>query len=113
MVIDGSIYTLEKDVAANSNFFYQENHFDYNGWKSVYCKKALYFFCMDSTIAWYAIDCPGSWHDRRIFNRAYDFLQSLSKDSAFPRIPRKLKRVRKAGEYLPHGIQKDFQLLLE
>jgi hypothetical protein len=31
MVIDGSIYTLEKDVAANSNFFYQKNHPDYNG----------------------------------------------------------------------------------
>jgi hypothetical protein len=31
IVTDKSIYTLEKDVAANSNFFYQENHLDYNG----------------------------------------------------------------------------------
>jgi hypothetical protein len=30
MVIDKSIHTLEKDVAANSNFLYQENHPDYN-----------------------------------------------------------------------------------
>jgi hypothetical protein len=51
MVTDGSIYTLEKDAIANSNFFYQENHPDYNGWKSVYCKKALYFFYMNDIIA--------------------------------------------------------------
>jgi hypothetical protein len=36
-----SIYTLEKNVIANSNFFYQKNHLDYNGWKSV---KKLYIF---------------------------------------------------------------------
>jgi hypothetical protein len=60
MVTDESIYTLEKDAVTNSNFFYQENHLDYNGWKSEYCKKALYFFCMDDTIAWYVIDCPNS-----------------------------------------------------
>jgi hypothetical protein len=51
MVIDKSIHTLEKDVTVNSNFFYQENHPDYNSWKSIYCKKALYFFCMDGIIA--------------------------------------------------------------
>lgn len=119
MVTDGSIHSLERDDAANSNFFYQQNHPDYNGWKSVYCKKALYFFCMDGTIAWYAIDCPGSWHDGRIFERAYDFLYSLPQgcwvlgDSAFPKIPEKLERVRKAGEYLPHGGRGTFQLLLE
>jgi hypothetical protein len=31
MVTNGSIYTLEKDAVVNSNFFYQENHLDYNG----------------------------------------------------------------------------------
>jgi hypothetical protein len=30
MVTDKSIHTLEKDAAANSNFFYQENYLDYN-----------------------------------------------------------------------------------
>jgi hypothetical protein len=63
---------------------------------------------MNGIIAWCAIDCPGNWHDKRIFDYAYDFLQSLPKgcwvlgDSAFPRIPGKLERVRKAKEYLFH-----------
>jgi hypothetical protein len=30
MVTNGSIYTLEKNVIVNSNFFYQENHPDKN-----------------------------------------------------------------------------------
>lgn len=48
IVTDGSMHALEKDAAANSNFFYDEKHPDYNGWKGCYCKKGNqstpYFF---------------------------------------------------------------------
>ena len=60
IVIDGSLHPLEKDYHAQDNFFYDKHHPDYNGWKSCYCKKGLYFFCLDGTIVWAAIDCPGS-----------------------------------------------------
>ena len=68
IVTDGSLHALEKDYMAQDNFFYDEYHPDYNGWKGCYCKKGLYFFCLDGTIIWYCIDCPGSWADGAIFD---------------------------------------------
>ena len=43
MVVDGSLHALEKDAKANTNFFYDEYHPDYNGWKGCYCKKGMFF----------------------------------------------------------------------
>jgi hypothetical protein len=57
IIIDDSLHALEKNECAQSNYFYNEHHLDYNGWKSCYCKKELYFFCIDGTIMWYTIDC--------------------------------------------------------
>jgi hypothetical protein len=37
-------------VTVNFNFFYLQNHLDYNGWKNVYCKKIFYFFKMNSIV---------------------------------------------------------------
>jgi len=91
MVIDRSLHALEKDAEANSNFFYDESHPDYNGWKGCYCRKGLlslpfmntpyliglYFFLLDGTIVWSAIECPGSWSNAYILDRARDFISSL------------------------------------
>jgi hypothetical protein len=49
-ITDGSLHALEKDERAQSNYFYDEHHLDYNGWKSCYKKKRLYFFCIDGMI---------------------------------------------------------------
>ena len=119
-VTDGSLHELEKDAAAQWNYYDEEQHPDYNGWKSMQCKKGLYFFCLDGTISFHIIDCPGGWHDGRIFDRAYDFVYSLPEgvwilgDSAFPRIPGKLERCRKRSEHLPSNrLQAERQLQLE
>ena len=120
IVIDGSLHPLEKDYHAQDNFFYDKHHPDYNGWKSCYCKKGLYFFCLDGTIVWAAIDCPGSWADGRIFHDSAAFRSSLPQglwilgDSAFPMIPGKVERSRKEGELLSNDLnRRDFQLRLE
>lgn len=75
IVTDGSLHKLEADNLAKNNFWFEEWHIDYNGhvdslslskincparWKSLYCKKGLYFFLLDGTIVWYVIDAPGS-----------------------------------------------------
>lgn len=44
MVTDGSLHALEKDAEANSNFFFDHSHPDYNGWKGCYCKKGISSF---------------------------------------------------------------------
>ena len=120
IVTDGSIHPLEKDEDAQMNFFYDEHHPDYNGWKGVYCKKGLYFFCLDGSIVWCVIDCPGSWHDGLLLDRAHGFVTSLPPgcwilgDTAFPRIPERLERVRKAGENLPSDRRRaEWQLSFE
>jgi hypothetical protein len=77
IVTDGSLHCLEKDADAQDNFFYDEWHPDYNGWKGCYCKKALYFFCLDGTICWYCVDCPGSWADGGIFDKSAEMVQDL------------------------------------
>jgi hypothetical protein len=119
-VIDGSLHALERDHNAQDNFFNNLKHPDYNGWKSCYCKKGLYIFCLDDTICWYSIDCPGSWHDGRIFHAAHSFINSLPKelwilgDSAFPLIPGRVERSRKEGEDVFNNLQhEDFQQKLE
>lgn len=119
-IVDGSLHALEMDEAANANFFYDINHPDYNGWRTKYCKKGLYLFCLDGCIAWYLIDCPGRWHDARMFDSARDFIDSMAVgiwilgDSAFRRIPGRVERVRKKGENLPSNLtQRNFQLRLE
>jgi hypothetical protein len=80
----------------------------------------MYVFCLDGVIICNIIDCPGGWHDGLIFDRCYDFLMSLLnglwilRDSAFARIPGKVERCKKKGEYLPQNNEKaEFQLLLE
>ena len=80
----------------------------------------LYFFLLDGTISWSAIDCPGSWSDAYILDRAKDFLINLPigvwvlGDSAFPRIPGCLERVRKKGEHPPPTQSAlNFQISLE
>ncbi len=70
----------------------------------------LYFFLFDGTIVWSAIDCPGSWSDAYILDRAKEFIFNLPfglwvlGDSAFPRIPGRVERVRKKGEHLPSSF---------
>ena len=118
---DGSLHESEKDEAATSNFFEQESHPDYNGWKMLYSKKGLYVFCFDGTISWYLINAPGSWHDAYMFDRCQiEFVSRLPQgiwmlgDTAFPIIPGKVERARKAGESLPANHQRrEFQLNLE
>lgn len=120
IVIDGSLHHIEKDELANSNFFYDDSHIDYNGWKSIYCKKGLYFFCMDGTLVWYAINVPGSWADGFIFDRSSDLVDSLPAgtwilgDSAFPIIPGKVERHRKRNELLSNNPERArFQMALD
>jgi hypothetical protein len=80
----------------------------------------FHFFCLDGTIAWCIIDCPGSWNDALLFDRTRDFIATLPTgcwilgDSAFPRIPGRVERCRKRGEHLPDDpIRMSFQLNLE
>jgi hypothetical protein len=108
IVTDGSLHALERDAAAQWAYLdYDHDHIDYNGWKSCYCKKGLYFFSLDGCVVWYCIDCPGRWHDGLIFDNSASYLQDLPEglwilgDSAFPRIPGKVERSRKKNECLP------------
>jgi hypothetical protein len=50
IITNGLLYALEKDEYAQNNYFYDEHHLDYNGWKNCYCKKGLYFFYIDGII---------------------------------------------------------------
>jgi hypothetical protein len=121
IVTDGSLHPLERDADAQWAYLdYDHDHPDYNGWKSCYCKKGLYFFAIDGTIVWSCIDCPGRWHDGLIFDRSASFLQALPAglwvlgDSAFPRIAGKVARSRKRNEHLPEDIASaQWQLQLE
>jgi hypothetical protein len=106
IVTDGCLHTLERDADAQRNFFDDEKHFDYNGWKSKYCKKGLYFFSLDGRIVWYSIDVCGSWADGKIMDHAQYFIDSLPDgcwilgDSAFAKTS-KVRRTRKVNENLP------------
>jgi hypothetical protein len=121
IVTDGSLHALEHDNAAQWAYLdYDHDHIDYNGWKSCYCKKGLYFFALDGTIVWYAIDCPGKWHDGLIFDRSAQFLIALPAglwilgDSAFPRVEGRVARARKRNENLPEDpAYAQWQLNLE
>jgi hypothetical protein len=120
IITDGSLHGLEKDDNAQTNYFYDEHHPDYNGMKGIYCKKGLYFFCVDGTIVWHCIDVPGSWADGLVFDRSSTFVHALPEgcwilgDSAFAARPGKLERSRKKNEYLPEDPQQaQFQLQLE
>jgi len=112
IVIDGSLHLLEQDESAQLNYFYDEKHPDYNGWKGKYCKKGLYFFSFDGLIIWHCVLCPGGWHDGLLFDRASNFLAHLPAgcwilgDSAFPRIEGKVYRCRKDNELLPSDPEK-------
>jgi len=103
IVTDGSLHDLEKDATAQANFFYDEYHPDYNGWKGRYCKKGLYFFALDGTIVWATIECLGSWADGLLFDRSSEFVRNLPEgcwilgDTAFA----VWERVRKKNEHLP------------
>lgn len=117
-----SSQTLTIQVEALLSFLFIHLKFilDYNGWKSCYCKKGLYFFCLDGTIIYCVIDCPGSWHDGLLFDQALPWVSQLPQgvwilgDSGFPRIPGKLERARKANELLsPDQDRRRFQLGLE
>lgn len=75
---------------------------------------------MDGSIIASAIDCPGGWHDGLVFDRLFKFLRLLGNglwilgDVGFARIPGRVERVRKEGEYLPHDKNaSDWQLDLE
>jgi DDE superfamily endonuclease len=107
IVTDGSLHALEHDEAAQWSYGdYDHDHPDYNGWKSCYCKKGLYFLSLDGLVCWSAIDCPGRWHDGQIFDRSAEFVKSLPEgcwllgDSAFPRIKGRVARGRKKNELL-------------
>jgi hypothetical protein len=76
-IIDRSLHAFERDHNAQDNFFNNLKHPNYNGWKFCYCKKSLYFFCLNKTIYWYTIDCLKSWHDRCIFYATHFFINSL------------------------------------
>jgi hypothetical protein len=112
IVIDGSLHLLEQDESAQLNYFYDEKHPDYNGWKGKYCKKGLYFFSFDGLIIWHCVLCPGGWHDGLLFDQASNFLAHLPAgcwilgDSAFPRIEGKVYRCRKDNELLPSDPEK-------
>jgi hypothetical protein len=50
IVINRCLHTLERDEEVQRNFFDNEVYYDYNKWKSKYCKKSLYFFSLDRSI---------------------------------------------------------------
>jgi DDE superfamily endonuclease len=121
IITDGSIHPLEHDEDAQWNYQdFDHEHPDYNGWKSCYCKKALYFFALDGCVVWYCYDCHGRWHDGQIFDRSSEFVRALPEgcwilgDSAFPRIKGKVGRARKRNELLSENRDEaTWQLNLE
>jgi hypothetical protein len=56
IVTNGCLHSLETDKAALLNFFNDKSYKDNNRWKSMYCKKRLYFFSLNNTIILYAIN---------------------------------------------------------
>jgi hypothetical protein len=69
---------LELDKIAQNNYYNFVPHSNNNEWKEKQCKKGLYIFCFNGTVAWYCIDVPDTWHDGLIFDRAIPFINLLT-----------------------------------
>jgi hypothetical protein len=108
-VLDGSLHQLELDKIAQNNYYNPVPHPNNNEWKEKQCKKDLYVFCFDRTVAWYCIDVLGRWHDRLIFNRVMLFINLLLEgfwvlgDSVFLQIPKRIKRKKKKKRIFANG----------
>ena len=85
-VVDGLNLRMEEPYEPDVQNAY------FNSWlQGCFCS-SVFLFRADGPIAWYRVNCPGSWHDARIASPLYEKLQrrcprpfNILSDTAFPR----------------------------